>query len=1004
MKNRIFIFYFLLFSITLQAQNSWEKLSQTADKLEEEEKWEEALILRKKALDLAANTDENTQLFLQAQENITRAEFIWDSLANYEETYDLMRSGVKDLITSKKAEPLKIAKVYRRLGMLAHNQFRDMKGSYSYTAKSIKYHKKSKEIDSVILSNTLHTMAVLSRELNKLEESIDYSQRVITLYEEMVVKDTNLLGRNYRDMALLYSNRFLDMPTKQYEYLSLSQKTFESTQNPDLQYLFVVYLELGLAEMDMGNYTDAEGFLNKGIHLYRDQKEKVQIYRKGKIGNAPEIVYNTYLIKLFSSLNHEKKILDALSTIENIEKHNQLDNYEYDLYVRALSLVGNFFVEKQPNKALSYFQEAERIHHKQKERDANVDITLEKATAYYYKKEYDKVLYLFESIENDSNITAYQRKRIYTLKSKIYLARNNSDKAVAEIEKLISEVSSEDFDIQTGNVKDYQVGFGLKNTRFYLDLAETLDSYPYLQSIKEKLLWLALMEFEANIGNTPLNKDLKNTFDKITSGLLHIALKRDFSTDENNRLLTFMDRVSSQEFINQYLLNREIAKNSQHFRLVEKEQYTRAYITLLKKQYQESKNDTIKQQLFEKEIELKKIDDQLAARYKSNSPFSIPNVEVSTVTNKNIIKFKVAEDDLFKIRLYKGKLSYQKIENYPKIKQDIEKYLLDINDLNIEIEELRKQGKHLYNNLFTDDFDTELPTVIIPDDILHYLPFDILVKNDNYLIEKHSISYVPNFYFLNEEELASGDSKDGKVAFFAPQYDANMTKNSLTVRGEEYSLKGAEEEVDRISKFISGEVYKGEAATKSNFKLLDKNISVLHLAMHSNLNDKDPELSNLLFSNTEQDYEMYIFELYGLNFNADLAVLSACNTGIGGFKDGENLVSMHRAFTTAGIPATVASLWNAPDQSTKELMIAFYENLQLGQNKAKALRQAKLDYLKNTKDKNLQHPFYWAGFVLSGNESPIELGNKPFWKKPVLKTIILLFIVGIGIYYRKKMR
>src|SRR3546814_20402791 len=100
--------------------------------------------------------------------------------------------------------------------------------------------------------------------------------------------------------------------------------------------------------------------------------------------------------------------------------------------------------------------------------------------------------------------------------------------------------------------------------------------------------------------------------------------------------------------------------------------------------------------------------------------------------------------------------------------------------------------------------------------------------------------------------------------------------------------------------------------------------------MHSNLNDEDPELSNLLFSNTEQDYEMYISELYGMNFNADLSVLSECNTGIGGFKDGGTLVSMHHAFTTAGIPATLASLWNAPDQSTNKIMVAFYKKFHKG--------------------------------------------------------------------------
>src|SRR5690606_519627 len=176
-------------------------------------------------------------------------------------------------------------------------------------------------------------------------------------------------------------------------------------------------------------------------------------------------------------------------------------------------------------------------------------------------------------------------------------------------------------------------------------------------------------------------------------------------------------------------------------------------------------------------------------------------------------------------------------------------------------------------------------------------------------------------------------------------------------------------------------------------------ISILHLAMHSTLNSSDPELSNLMFSNSEEDHEMYISELYGMNFNSNLAVLSACNTGIGGFQDGGNLVSMHQAFTVAGIPATIASLWDAPDHSTKEIMIAFYKNLQQGHDKASALRQAKLSYLENTNDENLQHPFYWAGFVLSGDESPIQLTAKSSWEASTVMVVLLILALLISLLF-----
>src|SRR5690606_14960962 len=359
--------------------------------------------------------------------------------------------------------------------------------------------------------------------------------------------------------------------------------------------------------------------------------------------------------------------------------------------------------------------------------------------------------------------------------------------------------------------------------------------------------------------------------------------------------------------------------------------------------------------------------------------------------------------NLYKIRLYKGKLSYNKIEDYPKLKKEIEGYLTNINNLEIPVKVIKKQGESIYKRLFTDDFNTKAPTIIIPDDILYYLPFEVLVHNNQYLIENHTISYASNFYFLNTKSLHNKKTNNKKVAYFAPQYSGVIQESQLVVRGEAYSLAGAKEEVSQISKFVPGKVYLGDAASKTNFKALESDISILHLAMHSTLNDEDPELSNLMFSNSEEDYEMYISELYGLHFNAELAVLSACNTGIGGFKDGGDLVSMHHAFTTAGIPATVSSLWNAPDQSTKEIMIYFYKNLQRGENKSTALKQAKLEYLKNTRNENLQHPFYWAAFVLSGDDSPVLL-PKPFWKKPsiIFGILALLGIIITMIFIKKR--
>lgn len=541
--------------------------------------------------------------------------------------------------------------------------------------------------------------------------------------------------------------------------------------------------------------------------------------------------------------------------------------------------------------------------------------------------------------------------------------------------------------------------------------------YGEVSQEEEKLYWMAMEQFEKNLFQTVLNKELKDIYDQICAGLMDAALHREFSKEEHNRLLTFMETLTSKDLVQNYLLKREIAGSTDLYQLVEKEQHIRSYITYLKKEQQKKDDDGIRQQLFEHELELKQVREELASNYAQSDLFAIPEVDIQAETNKNIIRFSSTGKELFKMRLYKGQLSYQKIEDFPALKKDIEGYLGMIGQLGTPIATIQTKGAELFTKLFDDDFKTNAHTVIIPDDILHYLPFELLVQDGKYLIEDHTISYATNFYFLKgdhgqlsvERSTARKEKqKNRQVAFFAPEYTGTVPENRLAVRGSPYSLTGAAEEVNEIARLVSGQVYQGKSASKSRFKSLGDQISVLHLAMHSNLHDGDPELSNLLFSSAEEDYEMYISELYGMNFSANLAVLSACNTGIGGFGDGGNLVSMHQAFTTAGIPATVASLWNAPDESTKEIMITFYQNLRAGMDKAAALRAAKLDYLLNHSDENLQHPFYWAAFVLSGDDSPINLAPPSIWQRngwTILGLGVLLMAgVGIGILRRNSKR
>jgi CHAT domain-containing protein len=144
---------------------------------------------------------------------------------------------------------------------------------------------------------------------------------------------------------------------------------------------------------------------------------------------------------------------------------------------------------------------------------------------------------------------------------------------------------------------------------------------------------------------------------------------------------------------------------------------------------------------------------------------------------------------------------------------------------------------------------------------------------------------------------------------------------------------------------------------------------ILHFATHGLLNSKHPALSGLVLSlvnehREPQDGFLRYHEIYNLRLNADLVVLSACQTALGKEVQGEGLIGLTRGFMYAGAPRVVASLWRVDDRATAELMKQFYRGmLNEGLRPAAALRAAQISILS---DKRWSAPYYWAAFTLQG--------------------------------------
>ncbi len=326
-----------------------------------------------------------------------------------------------------------------------------------------------------------------------------------------------------------------------------------------------------------------------------------------------------------------------------------------------------------------------------------------------------------------------------------------------------------------------------------------------------------------------------------------------------------------------------------------------------------------------------------------------------------------------------NELSYQIYENYVKPA---------IGELSSEISEL----------------------IVVPDGKLSYVPFDILLTQSvnsesteavPYLLRQYQVHYTysASLYFNDFSTLST---KDEYLAF-APEYETTFTDTTSinrlgNFRNQLTPLMHNQEEVSYISTQFKGLGYFGANANEKNFKEKVDEYGVLHLAMHTIVDDEDPMNSKLVFSNSKDSLEddmLHAFEIYNMEIPSKLAVLSACETGFGQLAKGEGALSLARAFSYAGSPSVVMSHWPVDDQTTAVLMKSFYNYLSKGLSKSDALRRSKLDFLDQTHSVRM-HPFFWGSFVVMGDDSPIYIKRLPQVNPFVVLVGCLLILYGAG--------
>ena len=267
---------------------------------------------------------------------------------------------------------------------------------------------------------------------------------------------------------------------------------------------------------------------------------------------------------------------------------------------------------------------------------------------------------------------------------------------------------------------------------------------------------------------------------------------------------------------------------------------------------------------------------------------------------------------------------------------------------------------------------------IVPDGALWNVPFQALHQGERgYLLEQYAVAYAPSLSVLREMERRANALRNTQSTLLAmgnPALNGDTVVKVRFARRDEplTPLPEAEKEVNTLGQLYGrgSKVLIGQQALEGTIKSEAGRYKVLHFATHAILDDRNPLYSHIVLSraddDTHEDGLLEAWEIMKLDLNAELAVLSACETARGRIAAGEGIIGMSWALFVAGSPAAVVSQWKVDSARSSELMIEFHRNLlRKHLTKSEALRQAALKVSRGP----YNHPAYWAGFILIGEDN-----------------------------------
>lgn len=326
-----------------------------------------------------------------------------------------------------------------------------------------------------------------------------------------------------------------------------------------------------------------------------------------------------------------------------------------------------------------------------------------------------------------------------------------------------------------------------------------------------------------------------------------------------------------------------------------------------------------------------------------------------------LISYFYGSEKLFSFLLVNDSLTLTVLENdtnFKKCTNDFLEFFSDANKITNDVLHYNSTANTFYNYLKLPKKGKYENLIILPDGVLNFVPFDALITSRN-----TSSNFAKMPYFLHDYKISYNNSAYFYLAKKPFQFKKETVLGVFPIfANTDLELAYSNKELEKIKENFKGLYLEKDEATFKSFKLNAHEYSIIHLSTHASSGDIYTPASLKFY-----DEEILYSELYNLNIQPDLVVLSACETGLGKWYKSEGAMSISRGFQLAGAKNLLFSLWKVNDYTTSVFMEKFYKNLKKSGNYSEANHQAKLDFLNDeTISNSKKSPYYWSAMVYYG--------------------------------------